>query len=335
MTLEPAVTAMAARIPRWLVTPASLAAMAAVARQLPPSMTDRAIFELALEPEGSPLDVSFFCRSGSAGVLTLADLSDSRLPRPLRDHDVWMRLRAFSAEWSRIEPGIAAHATHPAHVWLEFDHDAWQGDVPVPSVFLGFRPGALSANGSLSRILETIGRPASAAEIDLLDRCLRAPALSGRYVDLGVMFSRPGGGLRLVVHGVGDALGDALADVGLSSSAGLVSMLGTLRGVGATTNVSLDLGDRIGPAVGVEYQLTGRIGADRSGWVDLLDRLVALGCCPPASRDALLEWPGGSVVTLEDRLAPATIVRKINHIKLTWRSSLPLRAKAYLLARAF
>jgi hypothetical protein len=105
----------------------------------------------------------------------------------------------------------------------------------------------------------------------------------------------------------------------------------------------LDVGDAVGPRLGLECHLREQPAAEPR-WERFLDDLVERGWCTPAKRAALLAWPG---VTLPGEISdpwPAHLVheslrqpadhltsldRRLNHVKLTYSPAQAIEAKAY------
>jgi hypothetical protein len=329
VSLEPPMMRMAAHVPGTLMNAASREAIAAVVDRLPASVTDRCIFEVRLGDEPAVADFSCMCTPHVASDGT----ADERTRHPLEDvsaeHQIWMALRRFARHWSPEDRETAMIR----HLWLEFDTSG--PDPAVPCVFAGVSREDLGDLARLTATLDRLGAPLTSVSLDLLDRCFHLPAIAGDGVEIGGMRARGRNDLRLVFNVDMGGVRETLAALGASGEGSACALAAELSAVSRSMNLSIDVGQTIGPAIGFECQLSQHITRDRARWADVLDHLMALGCCTPAKRDATLEWPGGMTERTDDDFAPAIVLRKISHVKVVWEDGAPLRAKAYLLARAF
>jgi hypothetical protein len=95
--------------------------------------------------------------------------------------------------------------------------------------------------------------------------------------------------------------------------------------------VQMDIGREVEPRLGIELafarrpQLRGAIAES-----SLLNRLVTLGLCTPAKREALASWPAYEIRTLRHELWPSLVVRRVNHVKIVLDRERPMSAKSYL-----
>jgi hypothetical protein len=65
----------------------------------------------------------------------------------------------------------------------------------------------------------------------------------------------------------------------------------------------------------------------------MLERLVRLGACTPAKRDAVLSWPGFAPCGFDTRgplRIRSLLGKRLSHLKLACHPERPLEAKAYL-----
>jgi hypothetical protein len=293
-------------------------------------------FECRLGDSAATAD--FACRVTRlhGGHTVLAGCSAGHASPPAwREHPVWDRLGQFCEVWA--EPTSALHA-NVRELWLEFDvGHAPPPAVPLPSVF--FAPPAIP----LLR-----GDPLPLP----IERTLRAfvdalPAqASVRHV--GLMLARPTDALRLVVNDLPfDSLRAFLDRVGwpgASDEAHAALSPAALLAATPKMMLSLDVGPRIGPRVGLEFSVPA--GPEwSSGRAAFLDYLVAEGLCVPAKRAALVAWegwahePDGDAASPE-QLAPLSglvglpargvFVPELSHVKVSYQPDRPLEAKAYL-----
>ena len=97
--------------------------------------------------------------------------------------------------------------------------------------------------------------------------------------------------------------------------------------------LNIDVREEIAAGVGIEYLLSH--AAQLRGSIlerELLERLVRLGLCSPAKRDALQGWPATSLRVMPHELWRSRVCRRVNHLKLSFTEHAPLEVKAYLAA---
>jgi hypothetical protein len=320
----------AARLPDGLVSAEALRAVEAVAAWFPADITDSLCFELELRAGAAASDVAFICRRDSHGARILAGRGSSMLREDLLDDPIWQRILAFGRAWA-ADPVLRENVSH---LWFEFDVRP-EPSRPVPILFLGIPEHRGPDVGWLSRAFELLGVPAAKRFVDYLQRSLASPALAAKNFHVGLMFPRDTTHTRLVFHNVNAGIFRALSDLGVPEDEALTSVATDLLRVTDVVHLDVDAGDSIGPRIGLECQFSGNVVGDRARWPGALGHLVAIGCCTPEKAGALLRWPGGSMERLDHFPLPVQVIRKINSFKIDYQRSLPLRAKAYLLARTF
>jgi hypothetical protein len=130
MVLADVLQPLAGAIPSSLVSPASLAAVAATVCELPGELTQHFGFECAL---GDATPTADFALAIVPQEGESAKLGPEHLPAAYLAHPVWDRLHQFSALWA--EPGSPLRGS-VRNLCLEFDlRDASPSEVPVPSAF--------------------------------------------------------------------------------------------------------------------------------------------------------------------------------------------------------
>jgi hypothetical protein len=162
------------------------------------------------------------------------------------------------------------------------------------------------------------------------------------------MLGRPTDAVRLVINDLPfDSLRTFLDRVGWPGASGEAhAALSPIARLAPTPKMmlSLDVGPRIGPRVGLECSIPA--GPEwSSGRAGFLEYLVAEGLCVPAKRAALVAWegwahePDGDAASPE-QLAPLSglvglpargvFVPGLSHIKVSYQPDRPLEAKAYV-----
>jgi hypothetical protein len=260
----------------------------------------------------------------------------------------WARIPAFSAA---AGAGPSPLAGQVDHFWLEFDLERTpEAGPPVPGVLFGLReePGSVSRLPLVEEGLALLsGAPLPTPVRERVQRCAEASPPGGRLVQAGAMLARAAQAVRLCVSGIAaEALPAYLGDLGWEDPrGGLRQLLEGLTGLVEDIVLSLDVGPRLLPRIGLECY----VDHVRKPWRDerterFLAHLEGLGLCLPERREALLAWAGCSTrqsagndwpealsraAALMGGRREAVILRGLNHIKLAYWPQGRLQAKAY------
>ena len=305
-------------------------------------------FESRLGVRAAAADFSCCVTRLHGGDAVLAGRSAAHhLPQAWREHPVWHSLSRFCQEWA--DPTSALHAA-VRELWLEFDvgNDP-PGGMPLPSVFLGASADAAAHGCLVERAIPLLlGAPLPAAIERTLRVCTEALPAGAWVRHVGVMHARRPDALRLEIKDLSfdslPAFFDRVGWPGAGDEPAAALLQVARRAATPRTMLSLDVGPRIGPRVGLEcFAPAGPKWSPR--WAALLDYLVAEGLCVPAKRAALLAWcgwahePEGDAV-LPEQLAPLSdlvglpargvFVPRVSHIKVSYERDRSLEAKAYV-----
>jgi hypothetical protein len=319
------------RISRCLAGERALVRLRQLARRLPWLPGDGPIIlETRLAPAGSgklPVDLSLQVTTPAQATALSEDGAGAA------GATVWQRfLRAWATrpEWRLCVPSL----------WLEFDLDRPPSRAPVPIVCAQLAAG-VEARWVAGTLLPAMrGVPPTAPQRRLFERCWREIPPPGRPLYVFALLSRRGGAVRLEIAGGLELPGFAsfLERLQAPAAAARVAGLAPLLAEADRLHLSCDVGDSLGPRIGVEVSFPRQPQRDPR-WGRLLGRLVAAGLCSPAARDAALAWPGQDSLWMAQRhwpagrgAAAARCARALSHVKLVSDLRRPtVAAKLYLL----
>ena len=344
-------------LPPELIGAAALADIKRVAAYLPgPLAFGTYGFEVPLgrpEPEADFL-VSLGRALGGPAVLAASSPESGWDPALLTDAR-WRGVHAFGAAWAAPDGGSL---TALDDVWLEFDVRRRPRGLPAPSLFFDPQRGSRGQHGGLpaavlaARIAAayrcSAGRSLRPGVAACLDCVLAVECLRSRLFQVGFMLARGADGVRLV-SGAPSAqeLLESLHACGWSGApAAARDLAATAFSLADTVSVHLDVGEAVGPVLGLEVMFEARREPDREPrWAALLDALVAGGLCTPEKRAGMLAYAGyetsaASGLQFPPSLAAAAAargpevvsmwVRKLFHAKLVSRPDRAPEAKGYL-----
>ena len=249
-------------------------------------------------------------------------------------------LRRLAASWGSPTSNLSRALDH---VWLEFDLIGGTAD-GGPGVFLAPaiervkpRPGV--SEPIARAVAWLLGMPRAPSVDALRACCVRLPT-SSRVFAVGCLLGRGDPApIRLCVAAISPgAIETCVKDLGWAGSPRLLkSTLQRLYRVADEVTLNLDVASGIGATIGCEaFVWQARDPQRQERWRRLLDALVSDGLCVAAKRDAILRFPGDSLVG-EQAAAPAQwtcyhrrLRRIVHHVKLTVHVDGDLGAKAYL-----
>jgi hypothetical protein len=229
-------------------------------------------------------------------------------------------------------------------IGLEFDIDNKRA--ANPSVFVALRSAAVRD----PRVIEDMASRLRWHSPDpqlmtALQSCIVALPDGAAIKFMGSMLGRPSRPLRVNVRGIrADQIGAYLRAACWPYSTEALAVVTSLSSCVDELVLCLDLSDQLLPRVGFELILYEQ-PLHEPRWAALLDRLEQLELTRPATRQALLRWPGYSDETsssgrwppnlawgdsLLGRDAISMFYRYVSHLKLVWRPNRGLTLKAYL-----
>ena len=313
-----------------LVSPEALSHIGPLAQILPSLSV--ALFECRLGANQSRVDFQV-----SLPCLTL------NLPKQFLTHPVWQFFQNFCQEWT--EPTSFLYQG-VKRIWMEFDLDGEQLQVPLPCIFLQFNRKSVTDAEGLSQMAQRLLHRVSPLFESNLRRCADSLPAEATISHLGAMLSRGANAIRVNVEGISPLqLSDYLMQIGWSDPTNTFSTLTSpLSEYVDSILLSFDVGDTVLPRIGLECFLNNPPYKEPR-WQLFLDYLVEAGLCTPAKKNAFLAWPGFSQKSSVPDLWPSNIScgdrflgsrafsifrRIISHIKLVYQPGVPLEAKGYL-----
>lgn len=159
------------------------------------------------------------------------------------------------------------------------------------------------------------------------ERCVRALPPGGKPLTMAPLAGRGVRAVRLDALLPRTELGGWLDAIGWPGDRRrLAELLGWLGPHWQRYRLQLDLGQTVGPNLGVLYRPP-TAPRDPESWRPLIDLLCALGVCAPDKADAALGWPGMQGFDLPDLAWPIVVQRDLD-FKLTLTPG-GLEAKSY------
>jgi len=235
--------------------------------------------------------------------------------------------------------------------WLKFDLPPGQNSDSMPSVFCRLTDAMINddyvaAPSYIHEIIETLSKnKVEKSTTVLLDRIYQALPPSGEVFQIGLLLARQDKGLRLLIRGLTpEAIIGFLKTIEWPGDLGPVyGMVQCWSKVTDLIFLSIDVGSRVGPRLGLELKYHKHFVEFDPRWERLLSAFVASGLCAPKQKDALLHWSGitreSSSVCWPEHLKGASewfgnefepvIVRAINHAKIVIDEGAIATAKVY------
>lgn len=358
-TLEEALGPVAPYVPEELVSADGLADIVAVARELPGGLTSLFGFECRLGRPERRADFLLRTREDGGEREHLAGTApDGGLSDHLLQHPVWARVRDYALHWGA--PGSPLHLGSD-RVCLEFDLDRSSSAIPLPSLFLGQRPdpagwprrGTPSVAGRRANwwMIDTAlpllwGTHLPGAVVCQLNRCLDSLPAGAMLFSAGVMLARRSDDVRLCIAGLGSrGILEYLDRIGWRGPLrDVVDLRARWSGLVDQIGLHIDVGEVVGPRIGLEYHLR-PTPSQTPSWQPFLDELVRDGLCRPEKRDGLLAYPGVSDELRDRARWPGRLLyassvlgshwvsfnrRSLEYIKIGYEPEKPPEAKAYL-----
>lgn len=249
----------------------------------------------------------------------------------------WNPMRKFLHTWADPAPEALASVEN---VWLEFDIGSAFAIDSAPSIFFDVdRTGYRTMDqkmATVSSALATLGHEADPAIFAHFRRCAELAEPELRLYFVGLMLSRNSEAIRVcLLARSASVIVPYLVRTGWrGNQERLSALLARYRNGADRFVLNLDLSARTHDAVGVEI-----FQSSNKSWEPFFSLLERDGLCRPDETLAILKWPGKTRLadnpeerrlgTIRSRSVPS-LMRRINHVKLSYDPSGEARAKAYL-----
>ena len=345
-------------LPDELISDASFSKIRKVASQVPGALAFSPFgFECPLGVDGAEADFLFSLQKTNSGP----EILSSQLPE--HDFDAalfsipqWNQVRCFGEQWADPPDPLYAGIDD---VWLEFDvSNPSAQQVKAPSLFFApfhtreHRHGKIPDPDEGLRLLETVffclkGRnPGPSAALNW-KKCLEILPRLPNLFQVGLMIARSDSDtLRMCILAPdSEAVKRILSHLGWPGDfSPLDDILKKISPFFDMLYLHVDVGADISGKIGIECKFSyPRDLSPEPLWYPFLDFLLEEGVCLPAKRNGLLAYPGYRSIDMDacppplarmaDHLYPlyrSFFVRIISHVKLVYRESGELEAKAYL-----
>ena len=270
------------------------------------------------------------------------------LPESLLQSVLWQEFQDFYRQWA--EPTTSSFLLQRTvnTLALEFDLVGQSLSEIVPCILLTLNPETVADAKTAIAILSKLPSfPVYSKLESNLRRCYEGLPEGGKIASLGAMLSRENQALKLGVKEIStQQLLDYLEQIGWQDMTDRLSpLLLMLSEFVDKIGLDVEIGDTVYPRIGLECYFEKQPFSEPR-WDVFLDRLVTLGLCTAAKKDALLAWPGFTQKADRPDLWPANIIwgdifmgsqgfsifaRTIYEIKIVYHPGMPLSAKAYLI----
>jgi hypothetical protein len=311
------------RLPRSLVAESDISNLIGNARMLPAA--DPIGFEVYLGKQTGPPSLAICIEPATDAARSLARMAEVDTKNN-RDAVLLNSLTRFCAAWVDSESKFLDEVIN---LWIEIDRKDFTAQPKPLRTFVGVSRTSHTLDTVL-HVLRLLGASISPSSITILSRCLDKLPLDTLMVQIGVAPGLASTAVRICSFTT--RIEDAKRFIRSTAASGttcaaetlLTMMQHRIHGI----SVALDVVDEILPQIGLElYPEDRRVPVATPRWIDFLQELVIIGQCTPQQRDALLAWPGVDSIRL---LWPRTVLRGLNHVKVTVAPNSDPWTKAYL-----
>jgi hypothetical protein len=326
-----------------------------IAKLLPNTITSFFGFECPLGIAAAQSDF-LICVENTAGTGREILADRERLPLALLSDPIWQQVTDFSREWQN-ETSILYQKIH--NVWLEFDLDGEELNLPVPSCFFGSQPIYVETS-PFANLVPSAYRWITESALKLLlnenlperveaklFECLDSLPPEAYVFQTGLMLARNiKNTVRVCIRNIApDRISEYLHQIGWPGSLEtLQKFISEIADLVERIDIDIDISDRVLPKIGFECYFSKQPKLEPR-WQIFLDYLERNNLCLLQKRAGLLAYPGflresaapddwpSYLSRTSDSLennAETVFFRKIHHIKIVYQDDRPQLAKAYL-----
>jgi hypothetical protein len=315
-------------------------------------------FETRLNSSDAHSDYLFAVSSLRGEREALAGLfTNGSLPKEFLSKKEWQNVGNFAAAWA--DPSSVLY-NKVLGLWFEFDTPV-SSEAPVPSIFIHSVPLRIDTPEDIQKctwLTQTAlpgltGQPTSEKLEKNIIQSLEKLPQNAVLFDTGVMLSRAAAGVRLVIIRMQpNQIIPYLISLGWADeNNGLTQLIKELEAAASRIVLHINITENgVDKKIGLEcayhpdqYNLETR-------WETFFDYLIEKNACLPEKKALLLDFLGveqddatsefdltshQAAVRIQQNDFSAALVRYISHIKISYKPSHPIEAKAYPGVRLF
>ena len=285
-------------------------------------------------------------------------LQDENISESFKNQPEWQNVGKFAAAW--VNPNSILY-NKVLGLWLEFDTAGSPNERPAPCVFISTVPIRIDAPKDIQKyawLADTAlplltGKPLSEKMKQRLFDAIQHMPKDSLLFNVGVMLSRSSAGVRLVINRIQSTqIISYLKSLGWTDEQGEgLKLIKELEQ--EVSRFVLHIGiteDGIDPKIGIECSFYPDRYNLETRWSGFFDYLIKKGLGLPEKIEMLLGFLGVeqedashefslesymTAVKLPEKNYSGALVRFISHVKICYKPSHPLEAKAYPGARLF
>ena len=236
---------------------------------------------------------------------------------PLLNHYLWQNIALFYQNWQDQQTILAQKISD---IWLEFDHEQYSNQIPIPSVF--FDATKINSQSEWQWIIENslsqlLGQDIPKSQIYLFLKTISQLPKNVNVFQVGLLLSRPQQNIRIYTTAIAiTQIRNYLTKLNWQGNIDLlVNILQRVSSLVDKYQLQIEIGHELASAIAIEFYCY-----NQNNLQSLLYYLTATEFCLPEKRDALLVFPDSST----------NFSRRIAYLKMTYTPNNPLQFKAYL-----
>ena len=236
---------------------------------------------------------------------------------PLLNHHLWQNIALFYQTWQDQQTILAQKLSD---IWLEFDHEQYSNQIPIPSIF--FDANNINSQSEWQWIIDNslsqlLGQDIPKPQINHFLQTISQLPKNVAVFQVGLLLSRRQQNIRIYTKVITiNQIRDYLNKINWQGDINLLTnILSRISSLVDKYQLQIEIDHELASAIAIEFYCY-----NQTNLQTLLDYLTATGFCLPEKRDALLAFPDSS----------AKFSRRIAYLKMTYTPNNPLQFKAYL-----